>query len=557
VTELPAGSVATNPEGYTNAIEARLPQSLVAAGESLRLAIASGPFEPAGPGFKSSGLASNVANVAFRLDEPVREWFDKRQALGLHARSIDGFFAEAQLGRLTSGASEDFRPGPGYHDRLFTSSDRISREGGENGILQRYGVFLPSGYDGSAPRPLQLWLHWRGGTAHQGAALAPRIFKNLGEDRGAIVVSPHGRGTSRWYVGVGHEDFREVWADVHDSFPVDEDRTYTAGHSMGGWGSYLLSILYPDRFAAAFPVAGPVTQGAWTGLDFPGCDEFESDGATPCYIGANGGDPRVQHTRRLLDNLRNVPVAIFQGAADELVPTTGVTRQVERLVELGYRHRYYLFPAYEHYSHPLVDQWSEGGRYQHSFTRDRNPSRVTYKRDMPFERATETVQSDGIAFDFDFDSAYWMSELEPVDEQSGVAYFDGTTLAKPQQPYLTQPEVGGPSAPGQTGPYEMTGLAWAADPLATPTAPANGFEATVNGARAVKLDLARMSVRTDKTIAGDVENDSALELRLRGTWSSTPRVRVNGELVTATPTADGIAIQLPPGSNTIVVHKAK
>jgi poly(3-hydroxybutyrate) depolymerase len=564
VTPLPAGSVATNPAGYANAIEARLPRSLV-GGERVRLAVASGPLDPntvaadpstAPPGFKDSGLPSNVANVAFRTDEPVREWFEKRQALALHARSIDDFFVAADLARLTAGASEDFRPGPGYHDRLFTSSERISSEGGSNGILQRYGVFLPSGYDGSAQRPLQLWLHWRGGTAHQGAALAPRIFKNLGEDRGAIVVSPHGRGTSRWYVGLGHADFREVWDDVHASFAVDEDRTYTAGHSMGGWGSYLLSILYPDRFAGAFPVAGPVTQGAWTGADFERCDEIKHEGedATPCYIGANEGDPRVQHTRRLLENLRNVPLVNFHGAADELVPVTGVTLQMERMVELGYRHRYYLFPAYEHYSHPLVDQWSEGGRYLHSFTRDPNPSRVTYKRDMPFERATETVQSDKIEFDFDFDSAYWMSELEPVDEQQGVAYFDGSTRAKPAAPYVTTPEAGGPAAPGQTGPYGMTGLAWTPNPLADAPAASNGFDATVNGARAVKLDLARMQIDSGRRIDAEVKNDEPLELRLRGGWPSLPGVSVNGEPVPAA-LGDGVlTFELDEGTNRIVIE---
>jgi Prolyl oligopeptidase family len=562
ITPLPAGSVATNPAGYANAIEARLPRSLV-GDEGIRLAVASGPIDPttvaadpttAPPDFKDSGLPSNVANVAFRTDEPVREWFEKRQALALHARSIDAFFAAAELERLTAGASEDFRPGPGYHDRLFTSSERISREGGSNGILQRYGVFLPSGYDGSAEHPLQLWLHWRGGTAHQGAALAPRIFKHLGEDRGAIVVSPHGRGTSRWYVGLGHADFREVWDDVHASFAVDEDRTYTAGHSMGGWGSYLLSILYPDRFAGSFPVAGPVTQGAWTGADFEGCDEFEFDGATPCYIEANGSDPRAQHTRRLLENLRNVPLVNFQGAADELVPVSGVTLQMERMIELGYRHRYYLFPSYEHYSHPLVDQWSEGGRYLHSFTRDPNPSRVTYKRDMPFERATETVQSEGIEFDFDFDSAYWMSELEPVDEQQGVAFFDGSTRAKPEAPHVATPEAGGPAASGQTGPYEMTGLAWTANPLAGAPEASNGFDATVNGARAVRLDLGRMQIDSGRRIDAEVKNDEPLELRLRGGWPSLPSVTVNDEPVGAALSDGTLTFDLEEGTNLIVIE---
>ena len=207
-------------------------------------------------------------------------------------------------------------------------------------------------------------------------------------------MSPRGRGTSRWYVGKGHVDFREVWENVHRTFSVDRARTYVAGHSMGGWASFLLTILYPDRFAAALPASPPVTQGMWTGLDFAGCDEYEAGGYTPCYGGANDGDARVQHTRRLLENVRYVPWAIYHGAADELVPVSGVTRQVERLVQLGYRHRYYLFPHQEHYGPPITDEWAEGAPYMHTFARPREPARVTYIRDMPFERATETIQSD-------------------------------------------------------------------------------------------------------------------------------------------------------------------
>ena len=74
----------------------------------------------------------------------------------------------------------------------------------------------------------------------------------MGEHEHSIVITPDGRGDSGWYVGQSQEDVLQVWADSHRLFPIDRDRTYIAGHSMGGWASYLLPILYPDRFAAAF-----------------------------------------------------------------------------------------------------------------------------------------------------------------------------------------------------------------------------------------------------------------------------------------------------------------
>jgi S-formylglutathione hydrolase FrmB len=542
VTELPAGSVATNPAGWTNAVEAVLPRSLV--GEAPRLALATG--------LVGEGGTLTVANVAFRTAEPVRAWFDKQQALALHAGSIDQFLLDVDLGALAAGATEAWTPGPGYHDRIFTSAEQISREQGLDGIHQHYGVFLPAEIGSGTPLPLQWWLHWRGGNAHTAGAVIPGMFQDLGVNRGAIVVSPRGRGTSSWYVGAGYVDTEEVWADALATFPVDQDRVYVTGHSMGGWGSYLLTVLHPDRFAAAMPVAGPVTQGAWTGADFDGCDELAFEEYTPCYIGANDGRPRDQHTRRMLENLRHVPVAVLQGVPDELVPVSGVTRQVEQLATLGYRHRYFLFPTYEHYSHPVVDEWGAGTDWFDRAVRDPNPARVTYRRDMPFERAVEEVRAEGLGLQFDFDRAYWMSELTPVDLDAGVARFDGRSLAIPAPTTLALADAGGPAMPAQTGPYAMVGLQWLTLPLDPPPT-ANGFEATLSGASAVRLDLARMAIDAGGPVSATVTTDTPLTLRLAGGWASVPTVLVAGTPVTAA-LADGVLeIALPAGTSTLEV----
>lgn len=534
ITWLPAGSVATDSSGYTNAIEAKIPLA----------DIGTGPLSIAAVTRKTG---SDLANVAFRLDEPVRgDWFDKLQAISLYEGNIDRFFFDLDLIKMTAGATERYVPGPGYHDRIFISSQDISSEGGENGIFQHYGVYVPSAYDEASPSPLQFWLHWRGGKAHTAAAVTPRIFKHYGEDQDSIVVSPKGRGTSRWYVGKGHVDFLEVWNDVMAAFNVDEDRVYVTGHSMGGWGSYLMTILYPDRFAAGAPVSGPVTQGAWTGISFPGCD------GEPCYLSANGGDPKTQHTRRLLENLRNVPLAILHGAADELVPVAGVSLQAERLAELGYRHRYYLFPAYEHYSIPVIDEWAEAARYMHQFTRNPNPDRVTYIRDTPFERTVETIQADGAPLDFEFNRAYWMSELTPSDLENGVAYVDVRSLALAGKSRLVIPEAGGPAALGQTGPYAMAGLGWVDDPT-SPIVVSNAFELDLRGASRVRLDTTRMALDAGFTITGSLTSDTPFELRLAGSWSSAPEVTIEGEPVTATLSGGVLSISIPAGTSLLSI----
>src|SRR5207302_5566664 len=118
VIRRPAGSVAANPTDYVNALEARVPRNALGRlPSSFTVAAATGIADPAGkPALKDLGLGANLANVAFRGNEPSRDWWDKRQAFSLYARTIDPFFQDVDLGRLTHGANERYVPGPGYHD---------------------------------------------------------------------------------------------------------------------------------------------------------------------------------------------------------------------------------------------------------------------------------------------------------------------------------------------------------------------------------------------------------------------------------------------------------
>jgi dienelactone hydrolase len=540
--------VAADPDGYANALEAAVPLTLL-AGDHLRLSAAVGVSD-GGAGLVDleapSGDVVNVANAAFRPEEPVRIRFDKQQAFALAAGSIDGFARDVDVAALQAGRTEAFRPGPGYHERHFQSSEQISGEGDREGVWQPYGIYVPTSYDPAGAARLTWWMHWRGGDTHDAAVVAPRTMRDFGEDVDGLVVAPRGRGTSTWYLGRGQVDFREVWDDVMATFAVDRNRVYVTGHSMGGWASYLLPILYPDRFAGSLPYAGVPTQGLWAGCEF----------SDQCWRGTNGGDAKTQWTTPLLENLRHVPVAISHGALDELVPVTGVTRQAEKLATLGYQYRYYLFPGYEHYSHPIHDEWAEGARYSAEFTRDPNPARVTYIRSMPFERTVETGPNQGQPFqglDFAFDSAYWVSGLSPVDVENGVAEVDVTSLAIPQQPTLAAPEAGGPASVGQAGPWAMQGLRLVADPTKTAPAAVNGFTATLTGAQGVELDLARMRVSTDRAITGTVTTDAPLALRLAGTWPTPPAVTVGGEPVEAV-LADGVlTVALRAGTSSVEV----
>ncbi|MGH2692462.1 MAG: prolyl oligopeptidase family serine peptidase, partial [Actinomycetota bacterium] len=543
------GSSAFGSQGFTNAVEVAIPRALVARPDgTVRMVVASGLVDGTGDGFRDETVVgANLYNVAFRFDEPVRVWMDKRQALELLDGSADAFFASVDLGRLTSGATETFSPRPGYYERVFESTtEGLAVEGGTQGRYQHYGLYLPQSYRPDRSHPATFWLHWRGGKAHSAGGWTPRVFRQLGDDLGGIVASPSARGTSTWYLGRGHADFLEVWDDLMASFPIDRDRVYVSGYSMGGFGSYLLGFLYPDRFAAAFPIVGPPTCGAWVaeGVEPIGQSECRSPGQMNEVENA-----QKMLTFNLVENARNLPYVAFNGSNDELVPISGTTRQALRFAELGYRYRQYIFPGYEHYMFAIMDEWVEGARYLSSFTRDPSPQHVTYEISADMEEVVETVQTNGTPFDFTFDGAYWVSGLRVADPEAPGA-IDAETFGRGGNEVLALPEAGG-AAVGHSTPFTMHGIRWQED-AAIPAE--NRFTASLVNLAAAGLDLARMGLGTAQTVTGDlVVAGGPVELRLRGIWVEAPTVTIDGQPAAAAADEDALVISVPSGTHILQV----
>jgi hypothetical protein len=219
---------------------------------------------------------------------------------------------------------------------------------------------------------------------------------------------------------------------------------------------------------------------------------------------------------------------------------------------LGLRYRYYLFPHEEHYGPPIFDQWAEGVKYEHQFTRDPNPPSLTFIRSMPMEHAVEEVNSGGVPLAFDFDSSFWVSGLSPVDAAKGVARVDARSLAIPDPGHDVVPEVVPPVSVEQTDPSVEEGQAWVARRGAAPDA-RNGFMATLTGASGVRLDLLRMRVKTLRPVSGDVTTQAPLRLELLGKWRG-PEVLVDGARVSVSRvSATVIAIEIPAGKHAISI----
>ena len=147
----------------------------------------------------------------------------------------------------------------------------------EDGYTLRYHVYSPPIVEGEL-YPLILAVHGttEGAFAARGEPPNPHLIDNPGEALGRPVatawVQPHVResypsyvvaplvplpeGEGQWYDDVLFEIFGRVLDEVIASEPIDVDRIYVVGHSIGAGVAWSIPAVLPDRFAAILPMAG-------------------------------------------------------------------------------------------------------------------------------------------------------------------------------------------------------------------------------------------------------------------------------------------------------------
>ncbi|HJR18834.1 MAG TPA: prolyl oligopeptidase family serine peptidase, partial [Actinomycetota bacterium] len=372
------------------------------------------------PGGAHGTDAPPIFNVGFRFEEPfagidptsgsrgagVGNHREHGQALALAARDISELHADISFDKLRSRASESHAPASGHINRLYVSHLDLG-EGAQperpmfRGKIQPYSVFVPASYREGAPAPLHLWLHSLAAGYNQYRIFAPNSLTQLGDQRGSFILTPAGRGPDGWYHHEAEVDVFEAWADLKARYDIDGTRVTIGGYSMGGYGTYKLASQYPDLFAKAFAVVGPP-------------DEDILGGPSG---GAAGGDG---HVFDIVENLRNVPLLMWNGMIDELVPVLGPIRLENRLHELGYRHELNVFPMYDHFLISIVDHWEPGRNFLGLSTIDPAPSHVTYRR---------VVAQDAPKLGLVHDHAYWVSGVT-VAEGAEAGVVDARALVR-------------------------------------------------------------------------------------------------------------------------------
>jgi predicted peptidase len=192
-------------------------------------------------------------------------------------------------------------------------------------VQLKYLLHLPKSYAEKESWPLLLFLHGigeRGENLDRVKVHGPPKLIAAGKDFPFIVVSPQ-CPSDRWWKS---DDLSALLDEITEKYKVDKDRIYVTGLSMGGFGTWSLAASSPDRFAALVPICG-------------------------------GGDPNTAA------RLAHVPIWVFHGAKDPVVPVKRSEEMVAALKKANGNVKFTVYPEAGHdcwteaYENPELYDW--------------------------------------------------------------------------------------------------------------------------------------------------------------------------------------------------------
>jgi len=190
--------------------------------------------------------------------------------------------------------------------------------GERGGLRLRYLLHLPPGYWTEPGRrwPLVLFLHGRGERGTDiNLVRKYGIAKLMDEEPTAdyIAISPQCPLTHEWPGLV--DTLARLLDQATTHLPVDPDRVYLTGLSMGARGGWLLAVTEPERFAALVMICGRIP--------------------TPDFLERVG-------------TLKEKPIWVFHGAKDPVVPVENSEQIVATLQAAGGHPRLTIYPEADH-----------------------------------------------------------------------------------------------------------------------------------------------------------------------------------------------------------------
>jgi len=214
-----------------------------------------------------------------------------------------------------------------------------------NGESLKYRIHLPAPMEEGERYPLALFLHGAGERGDDNRIQLrygpPALLEYaLESEDPAIIVAPQCPKEKKWvdtpWDGEAHsmpvkpsQPMRltiELLEKLISELPVDRDRVYVTGLSMGGFGTWDIIQRRPELFAAAIPICG-------------------------------GGDTAKA------ENIKDIPIRIFHGRDDETVLPERSRQMLAALEKVGANVEYTEYQGVGHdswtrtYSDPAVMRW--------------------------------------------------------------------------------------------------------------------------------------------------------------------------------------------------------
>ena len=176
-----------------------------------------------------------------------------------------------------------------------------------------YVKYLPKDYDEKQKYPLVFFLHGAGERGDDLDVACSHGFMKHVRESGAeypfIFVAPQCPADKFW--GCYTESLLAFLDYVCESLPVDKDRIYLTGLSMGGTGTWMLAMAASERFAANAPICG-------SGIYW--------------YGGA----------------LTKLPIMVYHGDCDDIVPIHNSIEMIQSVNKRGGNARIKILYGVEH-----------------------------------------------------------------------------------------------------------------------------------------------------------------------------------------------------------------
>ncbi|MBQ8162833.1 MAG: dienelactone hydrolase family protein [Clostridia bacterium] len=184
----------------------------------------------------------------------------------------------------------------------------------------KYILTTPTDFDKkNESLPLIVFLHGSGERGDDIEKLKvyciPKIFTKDPDTERAITLSPLCHSERTWFDYKWH--VIKLIDDIADEYNVDKDRITLCGISMGGFGTWEIAMTVPEKFAAIAPICGGgMSWRAWY--------------------------------------LRNMPIRVYHGAKDDIVPLQYSEIMVNAIKAQGNNN--IELTVYDDLSHPCWDR---------------------------------------------------------------------------------------------------------------------------------------------------------------------------------------------------------